>query len=86
MLRLAQAVEVNECWQIALTQRTEAVSLLCSSQALSAVCEIRVDHNPCSQGAYVMSVSPQELKSDKGDATHSSPNTSGSANACMRAK
>jgi transketolase len=54
VLRPADAVEMNECWQIALTHRSGPVSLICSRQALPAV---RVSHtadNLTAHGAYVL--------------------------------
>jgi transketolase len=54
VLRPADAVEVNECWQIALTHQGGPVSLVCSRQALPAVREVHTDDNLVSRGAYVL--------------------------------
>jgi transketolase len=54
VLRPADAVEVNECWQIALAHRTGPVSLICSRQALPSVRDAHIEHNLCRQGAYVL--------------------------------
>jgi transketolase len=54
VLRPADAVEVNECWQIALNHRSGPVSLVCSRQALPAVRDVHTPGNLSARGAYVL--------------------------------
>lgn len=54
VMRPADAVEVNECWQIALTQASGPVSLVLSRQALPAVRHTHTEENLCLRGAYVL--------------------------------
>ena len=54
VLRPADAVEVNECWQIALTHSSGPVSLVCSRQALPAVRDSHTEVNLTRRGAYVL--------------------------------
>jgi transketolase len=54
VLRPADAVEVNECWQIALCHRHGPVSLIFSRQALPAVRDVHTSDNCSERGAYVL--------------------------------
>ena len=54
VLRPADAVEVSECWAIALEQRATPVSLVFARQALPRVRTAHTDQNLSRRGAYVL--------------------------------
>ncbi|MCW2308967.1 transketolase [Rhodobium gokarnense] len=55
VLRPADAVEMAECWELALTHRDGPTSIICSRQPLEPVRTQDVDDNLCARGAYVLS-------------------------------
>lgn len=54
VLRPADAVEVVECWELALANRHGPTSLICSRQALPTLRTTSVGDNLCARGAYVI--------------------------------
>ncbi|MBH5397805.1 transketolase [Bradyrhizobium sp. CNPSo 4010] len=54
VMRPADAVEVAECWEIALARRDGPSSLILSRQALPPVRRSHTDENLCARGAYVL--------------------------------
>ncbi len=53
-LRPADAVEMAECWQLALRHRDGPTSIICSRQPLEVARATHVDDNLCARGAYVL--------------------------------
>ncbi|MGY3238509.1 transketolase [Bradyrhizobium sp. USDA 4472] len=54
VMRPADAVEVAECWEMALARRDGPSSLILSRQALPPVRRGHTDENLCARGAYVL--------------------------------
>lgn len=54
VMRPADAVEVAECWEMALARRDGPSSLILSRQPLPPVRSIHTDENLCARGAYVL--------------------------------
>ncbi|MCJ9728607.1 transketolase [Bradyrhizobium sp. PRIMUS42] len=54
VMRPADAVEVAECWEMALARRDGPSSLILSRQPLPPVRNVHTDENLCARGAYVL--------------------------------
>lgn len=54
VLRPADAVEMAECWEIMLHQRSRPSSLITSRQAVPTLRHTHIEENQCSRGAYVL--------------------------------
>jgi transketolase len=54
VMRPADAVEMAECWQLAMAHRDGPTSIICSRQPLEVLRTEEVAENRCARGAYVL--------------------------------
>lgn len=54
VMRPADAVEMAECWQLAMTHKNGPTSIICSRQPLNVLRTEHVPENRCAKGAYLL--------------------------------